>query len=374
LRAARRACEGGIFAACAIHPINLEAPANLHPPGETMRVYYDRDADLNLIKGKKVAVIGYGSQGHAHALNLRDSGVKDVAVALRKGSGSAKKAESEKFKVMEVADAAKWADVMMMLTPDELQSDIYRDHLHGNMKEGAALLFAHGLNIHFNLIEARPDLDVLMVAPKGPGHTVRSEYQRGAGVPCLVAIAKDASGNAHDLGLSYASAIGGGRAGIIETTFKEECETDLFGEQVVLCGGLVELIKAGFETLVEAGYAPEMAYFECLHEVKLIVDLIYEGGIANMNYSISNTAEYGEYVTGPRIITSKTKEEMKRVLDDIQSGKFTRDWMLENKVNQTSFKATRAKLAQHPIEEVGERLRGMMPWIKQRALVDKSKN
>src|SRR6187402_3183635 len=339
-----------------------------------MRVYYDRDADINLIKGKKVAIIGYGSQGHAHALNLRDSGVKDVAVALRKSSAGVKKAEGETLKVVEVADAAKWADVMMMLTPDELQSDIYRDSLVGNMKEGAALLFAHGLNVHFNLIEPRPDLDVLMVAPKGPGHTVRSEYQRGAGVPCLIAIHKDASGNAHDLGLSYASAIGGGRAGIIETTFKEECETDLFGEQTVLCGGLVELIKAGYETLVEAGYAPEMAYFECVHEVKLIVDLIYEGGIANMNYSISNTAEYGEYVTGPRIVTAETKAEMKRVLNDIQGGKFARDWMLENKVNQTSFKATRAKLAEHPIEEVGAKLRDMMPWIKKGALVDKSKN
>ena len=339
-----------------------------------MRVYYDRDADLNLIKGRRVAIIGYGSQGHAHALNLRDSGVKEVSVALRKGSASAAKAEKENLPVREVADAAKWADVIMMLTPDELQADIYREHLHANMKDGAALMFAHGLNVHFNLIEPRPDIDVLMIAPKGPGHTVRSEYQRGGGVPCLLAIHKDASGNAHDLGLSYGAAIGGGRAGIIETSFKEECETDLFGEQTVLCGGLVELIKAGFETLVEAGYAPEMAYFECLHEVKLIVDLIYEGGIANMNYSISNTAEYGEYVTGPRIITAETRAEMKRVLADIQSGKFTRDWMLENKVNQTSFKATRAKLAQHPIEEVGERLRGMMPWIKAKALVDKSRN
>ncbi len=269
-----------------------------------MRVYYDRDADINLIKSKKVAIVGYGSQGHAHALNLRDSGVKDIVVALRKGSASAAKAEKEGIKVMEVADAARWADVVMMLTPDELQADIYRDELAPNMKEGAALLFAHGLNVHFNLIEPRKDLDVLMVAPKGPGHTVRSEYQRGGGVPTLIAIHQDATGNAHDLGLSYASANGGGRAGIIETTFKEECETDLFGEQVVLCGGLVELIKGGFETLVEAGYAPEMAYFECLHEVKLIVDLIYEGGIANMNYSISNTAEYGEYVTGPRIVNA----------------------------------------------------------------------
>ena len=339
-----------------------------------MRVYYDRDADLNLVKGKKVAIVGYGSQGHAHALNLRDSGVKDVAVALRKGSASAKKAEAEKLPVREVADAAKWADVMMMLTPDELQSDIYRDHLHANMKDGAALMFAHGLNIHFNLIEPRADLDVLMIAPKGPGHTVRSEYQRGGGVPCLLAIHKDASGNAHDLGLSYGSAIGGGRAGIIETSFREECETDLFGEQVVLCGGLVELMKAGYETLVEAGYAPEMAYFECVHEVKLIVDLIYEGGIANMNYSVSNTAEYGEYVSGPRVVNAETRAEMKRILDDIQSGRFTRDWMLENRVNQTSFKATRAKLAQHPIEQVGEKLRAMMPWIKKGALVDKSRN
>ena len=339
-----------------------------------MRVYYDRDADINLIKGKKVAVVGYGSQGHAHVLNLRDSGVKDVAVGLRSGSASAKKAEGEGLKVMSVADCAKWADVIMMLTPDELQADIYARELADNMKNGAALMFAHGLNVHFNLIEPRKDIDVLMVAPKGPGHTVRSEYKRGGGVPCLIAIHQDASGNAHDLGLSYASAIGGGRAGIIETTFKEECETDLFGEQVVLCGGLVELIRGGFETLVEAGYAPEMAYFECLHEVKLIVDLIYEGGIANMNYSISNTAEYGEYVSGPRIITPDTKAEMKRILSDIQSGRFTRDWMLENKVNQTSFKATRAKNNAHQIEQIGEKLRAMMPWIGANKLVDKAKN
>src|SRR5690349_4470246 len=339
-----------------------------------MSVYYARAVDLQMIKGKRVAIIGYGSQGHAHALNLRDSGVKEVAIGLRKGSQGVKKAETEKFKVFEVAEAAKWADVLMMLTPDELQGDIYRDHLHANMKQGAAIMFAHGLNVRFNLIEPRADLDVLMVAPKGPGHTVRSEYQRGAGVPCLLAIHKDVSGNAHDLGLSYGSAIGGGRAGIIETTFKEECETDLFGEQSVLCGGVVELMKGGYETLVEAGYAPEMAYFECLHEVKLIVDLIYEGGIANMNYSISNTAEYGEYVTGPRIVTDETKKEMKRVLADIQSGRFTRDWMLENKVNQTSFKATRAKLAEHSVEQVGAKLREMMPWIKQRALVDRNRN
>ena len=339
-----------------------------------MRVYYDRDADIGLIKGKKVAVVGYGSQGHAHVLNMRESGVKDVVVALRAGSATAAKAQGEGLKVMTPTEAANWADVVMMLTPDELQGDIYRAELEPHMKKGAALMFAHGLNIHFNLIEARKDLDVLMVAPKGPGHTVRSEYKRGGGVPCLVAIAQDASGNAHDLGLSYAAAIGGGRAGIIETTFKEECETDLFGEQVVLCGGLVELIRAGFETLVEAGYAPEMAYFECLHEVKLIVDLIYEGGIANMNYSISNTAEYGEYVTGPRIVTSETKKEMKRVLEDIQSGKFTRDWMLENKVNQTSFKATRARNNAHQIETVGEKLRAMMPWIAANKMVDKAKN
>ena len=339
-----------------------------------MRVYYDRDADVNLIKGKKVVIVGYGSQGHAHALNLRDSGVKDVAVALRKGSASAQKAQAEKLAVMEAPEVAKWADVIMMLTPDELQGDIYRDHLYPNMKQGAALMFAHGLNIHFNLIEPRADLDVMMIAPKGPGHTVRAEYQRGAGVPVLMAIHRDASGNAHDLCLSYGSAIGGGRAGIIETTFREECETDLFGEQSVLCGGLVELMKAGFETLVEAGYSPEMAYFECVHEVKLIVDLIYEGGIATMNYSISNTAEYGEYKSGPRVVTPETKAEMKRILDDIQTGRFVRDWMLENKVNQTSFKAMRAKMAAHPIEDIGAKLRAMMPWIKQRAMVDKSRN
>ncbi len=339
-----------------------------------MRVYYDRDADLNLIKGKKVAVIGYGSQGHAHALNLRDSGVKEVAVALRKGSQGVKKAEAEKLKVMEVAEAAKWADVMMMLTPDELQADIYNGHMHANMKQGAALMFAHGLNIHFNLIEPRADLDVMMIAPKGPGHTVRAEYERGAGVPVLMAVHRDASGNAHDLCLSYGAAIGGGRAGIIETTFREECETDLFGEQSVLCGGLVELMKAGYETLVEAGYAPEMAYFECVHEVKLIVDLIYEGGIATMNYSVSNTAEYGEYVSGPRVIDDRTRAEMKRILTDIQSGRFVKDWMLENKVNQTSFKATRARNNAHQIEAVGEKLRAMMPWIGKNKLVDKAKN
>jgi ketol-acid reductoisomerase len=337
-------------------------------------VYYDRDADINLIKNKKVVIVGYGSQGHAHAANLRDSGVKDIAVALRSDSNSIDKAKSAGFKVMNVADASKWADVIMMLTPDELQGEIYREEIEKNMKSGAAIAFAHGLNVHFNLIEPRNDIDVFMVAPKGPGHTVRSEYQKGGGVPCLIAIDQDVSGNTHDIGLSYASAVGGGRSGVIETTFKEECETDLFGEQTVLCGGLVELIRAGYETLTEAGYAPEMAYFECLHEVKLIVDLIYEGGIANMNYSISNTAEYGEYVTGPRLITSETKAEMKRILEDIQSGKFTRDWMLENKVNQTSFKATRRKVADHPIEAVGNELRAMMPWITANRLVDKDKN
>ena len=339
-----------------------------------MRVYYDRDADINLIKGKKVAIVGYGSQGHAHALNLRDSGVTDVVVALREGSTSARKAQSAGLHVVGVADAGRWADVVMMLTPDEVQAEIYRDQLRGTMTEGSCLLFAHGLNVHFNLIEPKVGIDVGMVAPKGPGHTVRSEYKRGAGVPCLIAISANPSGNAQEIALSYASAIGGGRAGIIETTFQEECETDLFGEQAVLAGGVVELMRAGYQTLVEAGYAPEMAYFECVHEMKLIVDLIYEGGIAIMNYSISNTAEYGEYVTGPRIITPETRAEMKRALADIQSGRFTRDWMLENRVNQTSFKAMRAKTSADPIEEVGARLRAMMPWIAERALVDKTKN
>ena len=339
-----------------------------------MRVYYDRDADVGLIKKKKVVIVGYGSQGHAHAANLKDSGVAEVAVALRSDSSSRAKASNAGFKVMDVAEASQWGDVIMMLTPDELQADIYADEIAENIRPGAAIAFAHGLNVHFNLIEPRTDIDVFMVAPKGPGHTVRSEYVRGGGVPCLIAVHQDSSGNAHEIGLSYASAVGGGRSGIIETTFQEECETDLFGEQAVLCGGLCELIKAGFETLVEAGYAPEMAYFECLHEVKLIVDLIYEGGIANMNYSISNTAEYGEYVTGPRIITAETKAEMKRVLEDIQAGRFTRDWMVENKARQTSFKATRRRNAEHPIEQVGAELRAMMPWIGANRLVDKAKN
>ena len=327
-----------------------------------MRVYYDRDADLNLIKGRKVAVVGFGSQGHAHALNLRDSGVKEVAVAARPGA-SAEKAKAQGFAVMGAADAAKWADAMMMTAPDELQADIYRNDLAANMKQGAALLFAHGFNIHFNLIEPRADLDVLMVAPKGPGRALRDEFLKGAGIPALIAVHQDASGNAHDLGLAYACALGSGRSGIIETSFREECETDLFGEQSVLCGGMVELIRAGFETLVEAGYAPEMAYFECLHEVKLIADLVYERGIADMNKAISNTAEYGEYVTGPRLINEATKAEMRRVLADIQSGRFARDWVLENKAGQPAFKAMRAQGAAHPIEEVGRRLRAMMPWI-----------
>ncbi|MBC8791152.1 MAG: ketol-acid reductoisomerase [Tagaea sp. CACIAM 22H2] len=339
-----------------------------------MRVYYDRDADANLIKGKKVAVVGYGSQGHAHAQNMRDSGVKDVVIALRPGSATIKKAEGAGFKVMSPADAAKWADVMMICTPDELQAQLWKDDLKANMKQGAAIAFAHGLNIHFNLIEPRPDIDVFMIAPKGPGHTVRSEYQKGGGVPCLVAVHQNPSGNALEIALSYASAIGGGRSGVIETTFKEECETDLFGEQAVLCGGLSALIVAGYETLVEAGYAPEMAYFECLHEVKLIVDLIYEGGMANMRYSISNTAEYGDYTRGPRVITEETKKEMKRILDDIQSGRFARDWVLENAAGQASFKAMRRRHAAHDIEKVGERLRGMMPWIGKNKLVDKAKN
>mgnify|MGYP000079537424 CR=1 FL=1 len=339
-----------------------------------MRVYYDRDADLNLIKGKKVLIVGYGSQGRAHALNLKDSGCSDIRVALREGSATAKKAEADGLKVMSVADGAAWADLMMMATPDELQAGIYKNDIAPNIRDGAAIAFAHGLNVHFGLIEPKDTVDVLMIAPKGPGHTVRGEYLKGGGVPCLVAVDKDASGNALDLALSYACGVGGGRSGIIETNFREECETDLFGEQVVLCGGLIELIRAGFETLTEAGYAPEMAYFECLHEVKLIVDLIYEGGIANMNYSISNTAEWGEYVSGPRIITAETKAEMKRVLTDIQTGRFTSEWMQEWHSGAARFKATRRVNDSHPIEEVGEKLRGMMPWIKSNALVDKDKN
>ncbi|WP_417451943.1 ketol-acid reductoisomerase [Kordiimonas sp.] len=339
-----------------------------------MRVYFDSDADVNLVKDKTVAIVGYGSQGHAHAANLRDSGVSRVIVALREGSGTRKKAEAAGFEVMTAGEAAKEADMVMMLAPDEHQAKIYADELVDNLKEGAALMFAHGLNIHFSLIEPRADLDVIMVAPKGPGHTVRSQYAQGKGVPCLIAVHQDASGKAHDLCLSYASGIGGGRSGIIETNFREECETDLFGEQAVLCGGVSELIKAGFETLTEAGYAPEMAYFECLHEVKLIVDLIYEGGIANMRYSISNTAEYGDYKTGPRIITDETKAEMKRVLEDIQQGRFVKDFIADNLAGNPELKAHRGLAERHPIEEVGTKLRGMMPWMKEGKLVDKAKN
>ena len=339
-----------------------------------MRVYYDQDADVNLIKSKKVAIVGYGSQGHAHALNLRDSGATDVCVALRAGSHSAKKAEGEGLKVMTVAEAAAWADVVMMLTPDELQAEIYAAEIQANIKDGAVLAFAHGLNIHFNLIEPKETIDIVMIAPKGPGHTVRGEYVKGGGVPCLIAVHQDASGNAQDIAMSYACGVGGGRSGIIETTFREECETDLFGEQAVLCGGLTELIRYGFETLTEAGYAPEMAYFECLHEVKLIVDLMYEGGMANMRYSISNTAEYGDYVSGPRVIDASVKDRMKDVLTDIQTGRFVRDFMLENKAGQPSLKAMRARGAEHPLEATGEKLRGMMPWIAKNQLVDKAKN
>ncbi len=340
-----------------------------------MRVFYDRDCDVNLIKDKKVAILGYGSQGHAHALNLRDSGAKNICVALREGSGSARKADAEGLDVKDIAEAAGWCDVMMFAMPDELQAETYRRHVHDNLKDGAAIAFAHGLNIHFGLIEPKSTVDVIMMAPKGPGHTVRGEYVKGGGVPCLVAVSNDASGKALETGLSYCSAIGGGRSGIIETTFREECETDLFGEQAVLCGGLVELIRLGFETLVEAGYAPEMAYFECLHEVKLIVDLIYEGGIANMNYSVSNTAEYGEYVSGSRVLPyDETKMRMKAILKDIQSGSFVRGFMLENAVGQPFFKSTRRTNDAHEIERVGERLRAMMPWIGEGRLVDQDKN
>jgi len=339
-----------------------------------MKVYYEKDSEIDLIKSKKVAIYGYGSQGHAHALNLRDAGVKEVVVALREGSSSITKAEAEGLKVMSMSDAAEWADILMMLIPDELQADVYKNHIEQRAKQGAALAFAHGLNIHFDLINARDDLDVFMIAPKGPGHTVRSEFKKEGGVPCLVAVDSDKTGNALKIALSYASAIGGGKAGIIETTFKDECETDLFGEQTVLCGGVVELIRNGFETLVEAGYPPEMAYFECLHEVKLIVDLIYEGGIANMNYSISNTAEYGEYVSGPKIVDSETKKKMKSVLDKIQSGEFTKQWIDEYKSGAKNFESMRSKIDNHQIEKVGKELRAMMPWIAKNKLVDKEKN
>ena len=339
-----------------------------------MRVYYDRDADINLIKDKKIIIVGYGSQGHAHAMNLRDTGINNLGIALREGSTTRKKAENANFKVMTPAEAASWADIIMILTPDELQSEIYKNEIEPNIREGTALAFAHGLNIHFDLIQPNEGIDVIMIAPKGPGHTVRAEYVRGAGVPCLVAVDKNPSGNALEIAIAYASAIGGGRAGIIETTFKEECETDLFGEQSVLCGGLTHLILAGYETLVEAGYSPEMAYFECLHEVKLIVDLLYEGGMANMRYSISNTAEYGDYSRGPRLITEETKKEMKKILSEIQSGQFAKEWMSEHQSGQTQFKVMRKKHAEHSIEAVGEKLRQLMPWIAEGKMVDKSKN
>jgi len=339
-----------------------------------MRVYYDRDADINLIKDKKIVIVGYGSQGHAHAMNLRDSGINNVAVALRKGSATRQKAEKAGFQVMTPTESSSWADIIMMLTPDELQSDIYNNEIADNIKDGSAVAFAHGLNIHFDLIKPKKGIDVMMVAPKGPGHTVRAEYARGAGVPCLVAVDKNPSGNALEIAIAYSSAIGGGRAGIIETTFKEECETDLFGEQSVLCGGLTHLILAGYETLVEAGYAPEMAYFECLHEVKLIVDLLYEGGMANMRYSISNTAEYGDYSRGPRLITNETKKEMKKILSEIQSGQFAKEWINEHRSGQIKFKTMREKHAEHPIEKIGEKLRTLMPWIAECKMVDKSKN
>ena len=338
-----------------------------------MKVYYDKDADLSLVKGRHVAIVGYGSQGHAHAMNLKDSGVK-VTVALRQGGASWTKAVNAGFTVKEVADAVQDADIVMILLPDENHAEVYRDSIHRNIKQGAALAFAHGFNIHYGQVQPRADLDVIMVAPKAPGHTVRSTFKQGGGVPMLVAIHKDTSGMARDLALSYAAAIGGGKAGIIETNFREETETDLFGEQTVLCGGTVELIKAGFETLVEAGYAPEMAYFECLHELKLIVDLIYEGGIANMNYSISNNAEYGEYVTGPRIITDETKKVMRQVLKDIQTGDYAKSFILENRAGAATLNARRRLMAEHPIEQVGEKLRAMMPWIKANRLVDQSKN
>jgi ketol-acid reductoisomerase len=338
-----------------------------------MKVFYDKDADLSIIRGKKVAIIGYGSQGHAHANNLKDSGV-DVVVGLRPGSASATKAEHAGLAVKPIEQAVQGADVVMILAPDEHQARLYREQVEPNIRKGGALAFAHGFNVHFEQILPREDLDVIMIAPKGPGHLVRSTYLQGGGVPSLIAVYQNASGQAREIALSYASANGGGRAGVIETSFREECETDLFGEQVVLCGGLTSLIQAGFETLVEAGYAPEMAYFECLHEVKLIVDLIYEGGIANMRYSISNTAEYGDLTRGPRIITDQTKQEMKRILREIQAGQFAREFIGENLAGAPVLKAGRRLSAEHPIEQVGAKLRDMMPWIKANKIVDKSRN
>ena len=339
-----------------------------------MQVFYDKDCDLSIIQGKTVAIIGYGSQGHAHANNLKDSGVANVVVGLRKGSGSWAKAENAGLTVKEVPDAVKGADVVMVLLPDENQPAVYASQIEPNLKQGAALAFAHGFNIHYGQIAPRKDLDVIMIAPKGPGHTVRSQYVDGSGVPSLIAIFQDASGQAKDIALSYASANGGGRAGVIETSFREETETDLFGEQSVLCGGAVELIKAGFETLVEAGYAPEMAYFECLHELKLIVDLIYEGGIANMNYSISNNAEYGEYVTGPRVIGDESRAAMRECLKNIQNGAYAKRFIQEGSAGYPEMTARRRLNAEHPVEVVGEKLRSMMPWIAANKLVDKTKN
>jgi ketol-acid reductoisomerase len=338
-----------------------------------MKVYYDKDADLSLIKGKQVAIIGYGSQGHAHAQNLSDSGVK-VTVGLRKGGASWAKVEKAGLKVAEVADAVHAADVVMILLPDEHIAAVYQQEVEPNIRQGASLAFAHGFNVHYGQVVPRADLDVWMVAPKAPGHTVRSTYTQGGGVPHLIAVYADKSGRARDLALSYAAANGGGKAGIIETNFREETETDLFGEQAVLCGGTVELIKAGFETLVEAGYAPEMAYFECLHELKLIVDLIYEGGIANMNYSISNNAEYGEYVTGPKIVTDQTRQAMRQALRDIQTGEYAKSFILENRAGAPTLLSRRRLTAEHDIEVVGEKLRAMMPWIKANKLVDRSRN
>jgi ketol-acid reductoisomerase len=338
-----------------------------------MKVYYDKDADLSLVKGKNVAIIGYGSQGHAHAQNLKDSGVK-VTVGLRRGGASWTKAEKAGLKVAEVAEAVRQADIVMMLLPDEQIANVYCAEVGPNMKQGASLAFAHGFNVHYGQVVPRADLDVWMVAPKAPGHTVRSTYTQGGGVPHLIAVHADKSGKARDLALSYAAANGGGKAGVIETNFREETETDLFGEQAVLCGGAVELIKAGFETLTEAGYAPEMAYFECLHELKLIVDLIYEGGIANMNYSISNNAEYGEYVTGPKIVNDETRAAMRRALKDIQTGEYAKSFILENRAGAPTLMSRRRLMAEHPIEVVGEQLRAMMPWIKKNRLVDQSKN
>jgi ketol-acid reductoisomerase len=338
-----------------------------------MNIYYDKDADLSLIQSKKVSIIGYGSQGHAHANNLKDSGV-DVCVGLREGSASAAKAKKAGLTVKSIEDAVAWADVVMILAPDEHQAALYRNQIEPHIRQGAAMAFAHGFNIHFRQIEPRSDLDVFMVAPKGPGHLVRSTYTQGGGVPSLIAVQQDASGQAKELALSYASANGGGRAGIIETTFREETETDLFGEQTVLCGGITALIQAGFETLVEAGYAPEMAYFECLHETKLIVDLIYEGGIANMRYSISNTAEYGDFTRGPRVINEASRQAMKEILAEIQDGRFAREFILENQSGTAVMKAQRRLSREHPIEQVGERLRSMMPWIAANKLVDHDKN